>query len=210
MSYSRPYASEACEDEAIIQTPLPSSSCKSGDGTELERLAKHFIGLLRDDQTLNPVHLLLFQRRHINLCCRSIPIYNGSPRFRLTRTGERWQSFSLANLIPSVTHEHGLSFPFTFPHTWMPQLGLRPSETSGRPYHNAETPGSPRRERVRSSIEPKGDTAYCSLECRQQQMNIDEKKEKCSMTSMKKEAAPAGSESSGKGETTGFCKLERV
>ncbi|XP_031491425.1 FCS-Like Zinc finger 6-like [Nymphaea colorata] len=47
----------------------------------------------------------------------------------------------------------------------------------------------------------RGDTAYCSLECRQQQMNIDEKKEKCSMTSMKKEAVPAGSEPSGKGET---------
>ncbi|KAF3795281.1 hypothetical protein EJ110_NYTH05319 [Nymphaea thermarum] len=47
----------------------------------------------------------------------------------------------------------------------------------------------------------RGDTAYCSLECRQQQMNIDEKKEKCSMTSMKTEAAPAGSENSGKGET---------
>ncbi|CAN6478219.1 unnamed protein product [Victoria cruziana] len=47
----------------------------------------------------------------------------------------------------------------------------------------------------------RGDTAYCSLECRQQQMNMDEKKEKCSVTSMKKEAAPAGSEPSGKGET---------
>ncbi|XP_031474405.1 FCS-Like Zinc finger 6-like [Nymphaea colorata] len=47
----------------------------------------------------------------------------------------------------------------------------------------------------------KGDTAYCSLECRQQQMNIDERKEKCSMTSMKKKAPPSGCEPSGNGET---------
>ncbi|XP_048330916.1 FCS-Like Zinc finger 5-like [Ziziphus jujuba] len=42
----------------------------------------------------------------------------------------------------------------------------------------------------------RGDSAFCSLECRQQQMNQDERKEKCSFTS-KKEAAS----SSTKGET---------
>ncbi|KAG1366490.1 FCS-Like Zinc finger 5 [Cocos nucifera] len=31
----------------------------------------------------------------------------------------------------------------------------------------------------------RGDIAFCSLECRQQQMNLDERKEKCSLTSMK-------------------------
>ncbi|KAL5992317.1 hypothetical protein ACLOJK_013233 [Asimina triloba] len=60
----------------------------------------------------------------------------------------------------------------------------------------------------------KGDTAFCSLECRQQQMNKDERREKCSLASMKKEttsssaaaaaaaAAASGSEAaSNKGET---------
>lgn len=35
----------------------------------------------------------------------------------------------------------------------------------------------------------RGENAFCSLECRQQQMNQDERKEKCSLTSMKKEVA---------------------
>ncbi|XP_058096708.1 FCS-Like Zinc finger 6-like [Magnolia sinica] len=34
----------------------------------------------------------------------------------------------------------------------------------------------------------RGDSAFCSLECRQQQMNQDERKEKSSLASMKKEA----------------------
>ncbi|XP_077213813.1 FCS-Like Zinc finger 5-like [Tasmannia lanceolata] len=50
----------------------------------------------------------------------------------------------------------------------------------------------------------RGDTAFCSLECRQQQMNQDELKEKCSMASMKKEGpSTSGSEASSNGETMG-------
>ncbi|XP_068643341.1 FCS-Like Zinc finger 7-like [Aristolochia californica] len=48
----------------------------------------------------------------------------------------------------------------------------------------------------------RGDTAFCSLECRQQQMNQDERKEKCSLSSVKKDASQSeGSEASKKGET---------
>lgn len=48
----------------------------------------------------------------------------------------------------------------------------------------------------------RGDSAFCSLECRQQQMNQDERKEKCSLAS-KKEApsSTAGPNVSSKGET---------
>ncbi|CAI9116348.1 OLC1v1017468C1 [Oldenlandia corymbosa var. corymbosa] len=52
----------------------------------------------------------------------------------------------------------------------------------------------------------RGDSAFCSLECRQQQMTQDERKEKCSLMASKKEAGTAiagvtGSKVSGKGET---------
>ncbi|KAF7137547.1 hypothetical protein RHSIM_Rhsim07G0200600 [Rhododendron simsii] len=50
----------------------------------------------------------------------------------------------------------------------------------------------------------KGESAFCSLECRQQQMNEEERKERRSMTSKKEApAAAAGSEavSAGGGET---------
>ncbi|XP_038990191.1 LOW QUALITY PROTEIN: FCS-Like Zinc finger 5-like [Phoenix dactylifera] len=49
----------------------------------------------------------------------------------------------------------------------------------------------------------RGDIAFCSLECRQQQMNLDERKEKCSLTSMKETPPPttSSSEQSGNGET---------
>ncbi|KAK6257404.1 hypothetical protein QUC31_000863 [Theobroma cacao] len=50
----------------------------------------------------------------------------------------------------------------------------------------------------------RGDTAFCSLECRQQQMNQDEKKEKCSIASKKQAAAASSAARSGvsaKGET---------
>ncbi|KAA8538041.1 hypothetical protein F0562_027379 [Nyssa sinensis] len=41
----------------------------------------------------------------------------------------------------------------------------------------------------------RGDSAFCSLECRQQQMNQDERKEKCSLVSKKEGASMAtGSE----------------
>lgn len=41
----------------------------------------------------------------------------------------------------------------------------------------------------------RGDSAFCSLECRQQQMNQDERKEKCSLASKKEAtASTAGSE----------------
>ncbi|KAJ9673782.1 hypothetical protein PVL29_023373 [Vitis rotundifolia] len=41
----------------------------------------------------------------------------------------------------------------------------------------------------------RGDSAFCSLECRQQQMNQDERKEKCSLASKKEgTASTAGSE----------------
>ncbi|KAK9270319.1 hypothetical protein L1049_025897 [Liquidambar formosana] len=48
----------------------------------------------------------------------------------------------------------------------------------------------------------RGDSAFCSLECRQQQMNQDERKDKCSLAS-KKEASSstASSKVSTKGET---------
>ncbi|KAK9110644.1 hypothetical protein Sjap_018704 [Stephania japonica] len=35
----------------------------------------------------------------------------------------------------------------------------------------------------------RGDTAFCSLECRQQRMNQDERKEKCSMASKKEQSS---------------------
>ncbi|CAL9166923.1 unnamed protein product [Musa hybrid cultivar] len=48
----------------------------------------------------------------------------------------------------------------------------------------------------------RGDIAFCSHECRQQQMKQDERKEKCSLTSVKDAAtATNGSEQAGKGET---------
>ncbi|KAH6778212.1 hypothetical protein C2S52_006259 [Perilla frutescens var. hirtella] len=50
----------------------------------------------------------------------------------------------------------------------------------------------------------RGDSAFCSLECRQQQMTQDERKEKkCSLMASKKEAsgAAAGAQVSGAGET---------
>ncbi|KAE8666826.1 Bifunctional inhibitor/lipid-transfer protein/seed storage 2S albumin superfamily protein [Hibiscus syriacus] len=49
----------------------------------------------------------------------------------------------------------------------------------------------------------RGDSAFCSLECRQQQMNQDEKKEKCSVPSKKQAAASSAARSgvSAKGET---------
>ncbi|XP_057503597.1 FCS-Like Zinc finger 6-like isoform X1 [Actinidia eriantha] len=37
----------------------------------------------------------------------------------------------------------------------------------------------------------KGDSAFCSLECRQQQMNQDERREKCSFASKKEATAAA-------------------
>jgi hypothetical protein len=47
----------------------------------------------------------------------------------------------------------------------------------------------------------RGDRAFCSLECRQQQMIQDERKDKCSFAS-KKDAPPAASEAgSAEGET---------
>ncbi|TKY74351.1 hypothetical protein E2542_SST03112 [Spatholobus suberectus] len=49
----------------------------------------------------------------------------------------------------------------------------------------------------------RGDSAFCSLECRQQQMNQDEKKDKCRVPSKKQVAAtPSGSQvTTTKGET---------
>ncbi|XWS15038.1 hypothetical protein CRYUN_Cryun35bG0060100 [Craigia yunnanensis] len=49
----------------------------------------------------------------------------------------------------------------------------------------------------------RGDTAFCSLECRQQQMNQDEKEEKCSIVSKKQttDSSVARSSVSAKGET---------
>ncbi|GFZ10028.1 senescence-associated family protein [Actinidia rufa] len=50
----------------------------------------------------------------------------------------------------------------------------------------------------------KGDSAFCSLECRQQQMNQDERREKCSVASKRESphAGPAGSDAvSAEGET---------
>lgn len=49
----------------------------------------------------------------------------------------------------------------------------------------------------------RGDSAFCSLECRQQQMNQDERKEKCSLVASKKDSTTmaTGSDVSNKGET---------
>ncbi|XP_054799147.1 FCS-Like Zinc finger 6-like [Prosopis cineraria] len=48
----------------------------------------------------------------------------------------------------------------------------------------------------------RGDSAFCSVECRQQAMNRDERKEKCSLASKKKIAAQsAGSKVTSNGET---------
>ncbi|KAJ4851064.1 hypothetical protein Tsubulata_048938 [Turnera subulata] len=49
----------------------------------------------------------------------------------------------------------------------------------------------------------RGDSAFCSLECRQQQMSVDERKEKCSLASKKESTASTttSSEVSTKGET---------
>ncbi|KAM0936334.1 putative Zf-FLZ domain-containing protein [Dioscorea sansibarensis] len=49
----------------------------------------------------------------------------------------------------------------------------------------------------------RGEMAFCSLECRQQQMNYDERKEKCSLSSMKNDtpSVTTGTDSSGSGET---------
>ncbi|KAB1199823.1 hypothetical protein CJ030_MR7G012510 [Morella rubra] len=50
----------------------------------------------------------------------------------------------------------------------------------------------------------RGDSAFCSLECRQQQMNQDERMEKCSLASKKGAAASSstkGTQVSTKGET---------
>ncbi|EEF48466.1 FCS-Like Zinc finger 5 [Ricinus communis] len=49
----------------------------------------------------------------------------------------------------------------------------------------------------------RGDSAFCSLECRQQQMNQDERKEKCSLASKKEvtSSTVAGADVSAKGET---------
>ncbi|XP_008782122.2 FCS-Like Zinc finger 5-like [Phoenix dactylifera] len=49
----------------------------------------------------------------------------------------------------------------------------------------------------------RGEIAFCSLERRQHQMNLDDQKEKCSVTSLKTDASPAtaGSEASSHGGT---------
>lgn len=48
----------------------------------------------------------------------------------------------------------------------------------------------------------RGEVAFCSLECRQQQMNLDEQREKCSPTSMKDTPSPTDdTEQSGNGGT---------
>ncbi|CAD5188630.1 FCS-Like Zinc finger 5-like [Musa acuminata AAA Group] len=48
----------------------------------------------------------------------------------------------------------------------------------------------------------RGDIAFCSLECRQQQMNLDEQREKCSLTSTKEmPSAASGSKPSDGGGT---------
>lgn len=47
----------------------------------------------------------------------------------------------------------------------------------------------------------RGDIAFCSLECRQQHINQDERKENCSLTSIKDiSTATSGSEQSSDGE----------
>ncbi|GMN45289.1 hypothetical protein TIFTF001_014479 [Ficus carica] len=55
-------------------------------------------------------------------------------------------------------------------------------------------------------LDQRGDSAFCSLECRQQQMNHDERVEKCSLASKKLEvvsssASAARSQVTAKGET---------
>ncbi|XP_057775533.1 FCS-Like Zinc finger 5-like [Salvia miltiorrhiza] len=40
----------------------------------------------------------------------------------------------------------------------------------------------------------RGDSAFCSLECRQQQISQDERKDKCSLTASKQEASSAAGE----------------
>ncbi|CAK7347102.1 unnamed protein product [Dovyalis caffra] len=48
----------------------------------------------------------------------------------------------------------------------------------------------------------KGDSAFCSLECRQQQISLDERKEKCSLASKKGSvSSTTATEVSAKGET---------
>ncbi|KAJ8771621.1 hypothetical protein K2173_026798 [Erythroxylum novogranatense] len=47
----------------------------------------------------------------------------------------------------------------------------------------------------------RGDSAFCSLECRQQQMNQDERKEKCSRASNKEAVPSNATDISTKGET---------
>ncbi|KAJ6307105.1 hypothetical protein OIU78_022233 [Salix suchowensis] len=48
----------------------------------------------------------------------------------------------------------------------------------------------------------KGDGAFCSLECRQQQMSFDERKEKCSLASKKESvSSTTAAEVSGNGDT---------
>ncbi|MQM22322.1 hypothetical protein Taro_055373 [Colocasia esculenta] len=47
----------------------------------------------------------------------------------------------------------------------------------------------------------RGEVAFCSLECRQQQMNLDERKEKCSLMSMKKEPPQVAAAAEADGET---------
>ncbi|XP_039123013.1 FCS-Like Zinc finger 6-like [Dioscorea cayenensis subsp. rotundata] len=49
----------------------------------------------------------------------------------------------------------------------------------------------------------RGEMAFCSLECRQQRMNYNERKEKCSLSSMKKDtpSVSTGNDSSSSGET---------
>ncbi|KAI5597750.1 hypothetical protein BDE02_02G086400 [Populus trichocarpa] len=49
----------------------------------------------------------------------------------------------------------------------------------------------------------RGDSAFCSLECRQQQMSLDERKEKCSLASKKESiSTTTATEVSAKGEST--------
>ncbi|XAR62184.1 hypothetical protein NMG60_11016847 [Bertholletia excelsa] len=55
----------------------------------------------------------------------------------------------------------------------------------------------------------RGDSAFCSLECRQQQMNQDESKEKCSLAS-KKEATPSGTAAAVAGAKVISAKGETV
>ncbi|KAE9444950.1 hypothetical protein C3L33_23152, partial [Rhododendron williamsianum] len=47
----------------------------------------------------------------------------------------------------------------------------------------------------------RGDSAFCSLECRQQQIIQDEKKEKCSLASMRETPLAASQGGSAEGET---------